>query len=83
MAILKLFQMTATRVSDLQDALLKYSPNYVHFSGHGCTDGICLVNDYDETTIIQNESLKKLFKLFSEDIDCVFLNSCFSEEQQF
>lgn len=77
----EIIKLTATRLSDLQDALLRHSPNFVHFSGHGCKDGICLVDENDLSNVILSEPLAKLFGLFSEDIECVFLNSCYSESQ--
>lgn len=77
----EVIKLTATRIADLQDALLKHAPNFVHFSGHGCSKGICLVDENDLTDIIPNEPLSKLFSLFASEIECVFLNSCYSSEQ--
>ena len=75
-------KFSAVRISDLQDALLNHSPNFVHFSGHGNTTGIALLdNKTDKTQLVQSEPLANLFKLFSNDIACVFLNSCYSESQ--
>ena len=75
-------KFSAVRIKDLQDGLLNYSPHFVHFSGHGNSEGIALLdNQTDKTQIIQSEPLANLFKLFSNDVACVFLNSCFSHEQ--
>ena len=72
---------SAVRVEDLQEALLDNSPHFVHFSGHGTTEGIALLNNQDRAEIVKSEALAKLFKLFSNDVGCVFLNSCYSESQ--
>lgn len=75
-------KFSAVRIHDLQDALLNHSPNFVHFSGHGKNEGIALLeNKTDTTQIVQSQPLANLFKLFSNDIACVFLNSCYSYDQ--
>ena len=75
-------KFSAVRIGDLQNALLKYSPNFVHFAGHGEAEGIVLLdNKTDESCIVKSEPLAYLFKLFSNDIACIFLNSCYSEIQ--
>jgi len=75
-------KVTAVRVKDLQQALLDISPHFVHFSGHGTTEGIALLNNQtDKAEMVQSEPLATLFKLFSNDVACVFLNSCYSESQ--
>ena len=60
--------------------MLNYSPNFVHFAGMGTKQGIALLNNQTkEAQIVESEPLSKLFKMFSNDIACVFLNSCYSE----
>ncbi len=78
----ELIKLSAVRVKDLQDALLYHSPNFIHFSGHGNGDGIALLDNItDKTQLVQSEPLANLFKLFSNDLACVFLNSCYSIKQ--
>lgn len=75
-------KFSAVRIKDFQDSLLNYSPNFVHFSGHGDESGISLLDNHtDLTRVVGNEPLADLFKLFSNDIACVFLNSCYSKKQ--
>lgn len=75
-------KITAVRIKDLQDALLNHSPHFVHFSGHGTNKGIALLDNHTEKTqLVQSEPLANLFRLFSNDVACVFLNSCYSESQ--
>jgi hypothetical protein len=73
---------SAVRVKDLRRALLEYEPAIVHFSGHGSgSDGLILENDSGETQLVSSEALAKLFKQFQQEVQCVVLNACYSEEQ--
>lgn len=70
------------RLDDLLNILLEDTPHFIHFAGHGTDEGIALMDDKTENShIVKNQSLAKLFKLFSNDIACVFLNSCYSKSQ--
>lgn len=72
----------AATIKDLQEILLNYRPNLLHFSGHGSPNGIILWDDdLNNRRTIKSEALSNLFKLFSNEIACVFLNSCYSESQ--
>ncbi|WP_313887394.1 CHAT domain-containing protein [Nodosilinea sp. LEGE 07088] len=72
----------AVRVDDLRRALLKYSPQIVHFSGHGAgTNGIVLENDAGNMDFVSTDALSGLFRLFRDTLQCVFLNACYSEIQ--
>jgi hypothetical protein len=73
-------QEWAVRVSDLQGLLLRFSPDIVHFSGHGQM-GIVLVNDRDEAFEVPAAALAEMFGHFADSIQCVVLNACYSEEQ--
>ncbi|WP_413167386.1 CHAT domain-containing protein [Capilliphycus salinus ALCB114379] len=73
---------SAVRVKDLRRALLEYEPAIVHFSGHGSgTNGLILENDSGETQLVSSEALAQLFKQFQQEVQCVVLNACYSEEQ--
>lgn len=72
---------TATRPNDLRRELLRYKPQYVHFSGHGDTDGIVLENNDGTAQIVKTEALAELFSLFENIVECVILNACYSEAQ--
>ncbi|MFC1991459.1 hypothetical protein ACFLVC_01855 [Chloroflexota bacterium] len=72
----------AVRLSDLQELFLRYKPNIVHFSGHGSTSSeIVLQDDSGAACIVPTEALETLFSEFSNHIQCVVLNSCFSKIQ--
>lgn len=72
----------AVRAKDLRRALLDESPQIVHFSGHGSGEaGIVLENDQGQPQMVGAVALGNLFRLFSEKIECVLLNACYSESQ--
>jgi AAA-like domain/CHAT domain len=72
----------AVRVDDLQPILLDHTPDIVHFSGHGGgSQGLALENELGEMQLVSSTALAGLFKLFKAEVECVFLNACYSEEQ--
>ena len=74
----------AVRPSDLSRALLKQPrPKYLHFSGHG-TNGsgsLCLEDDAGNSEPVSVAALANLIGPISDDISCVLLNACYSENQ--
>jgi len=75
-------QVWATRPSDFRRAMLEFKPNIVHFSGHGAgVEGIAFEDDTGNANFINNEALSGFFKLFSNHVECVLLNACYSEVQ--
>ncbi len=71
----------AVRPDDLRRALLDFHPHIVHFSGHGSEQGIKLENPQGRAQTVNTEALAGLFKLFSDEIECVVLNACYTEIQ--
>lgn len=72
----------AVRVDDLQPILLDHTPQIVHFSGHGGgSQGLALENELGQMQLVSSTALGGLFKLFKANVECVFLNACYSEEQ--
>lgn len=72
----------ALRVEDLRRALLDEEPQFVHFCGHGAGhDGILLEDLVGYLQLVKAEPLANLFKLFSNQVECVILNACYSEVQ--
>ena len=73
---------SAVRVDDLTRFLSHHQPTIVHFSGHGLgTDGLAFEDNSGYTQIVSTQALAKLFDLFQEQVECVLLNACYSEEQ--
>lgn len=72
----------AVRVDDLRRALLDHEPHIVHFSGHGAgRNGLALEDNSGTMKLVSTAALARLFSLFKNEVECVFLNACYSEEQ--
>ena len=70
----------AARPTDITQALLDSTPNIVHFSGHGLDTGeLCFENNLGEMEPVKPDVLADLFKLVSDQTNCVLLNSCYSK----
>lgn len=74
-------KITATRIIDLQQELLDNTPRFLHFSGHGEESGIYLNDTNGDYQLVRTAALANFFSLYSDKIECVFLNSCYSENQ--
>jgi hypothetical protein len=78
----ELKQQWAVRVEDLQEALLRFSPHIVHFSGHGSNTGELLFQDGNgKPQAVSQRALSRLFSILKDNISCVVLNACFSKTQ--
>jgi CHAT domain len=71
----------ATRSRDIQQALLDFKPQIVHFSGHGASqDGLVFEDAIGQEKLVGSAALANLFRLFNR-IECVVLNACYSKFQ--
>jgi hypothetical protein len=71
----------AIRSRDLRRSLLRFSPQIVHFSGHGAgSEGLVLEDEAGYAHCIQAENLAQLLRL-CPTVQCVLLNACYSEVQ--
>jgi WD40 repeat protein len=72
----------ATRPKDIQQAMLDFRPQIVHFSCHGAgQDGLVFEDAIGDAQLISSEALANLFRLFANSVECVVLNACYSEFQ--
>jgi hypothetical protein len=72
----------AARPSDVRRAMLDHKPNIVHFCGHGSgQEGIVFEDNTGNATAVDADTLAGFFKLFADQVECVFLNACYSEVQ--
>ncbi|MDZ8106423.1 MAG: CHAT domain-containing protein [Nostoc sp. DedQUE12a] len=72
----------AVRPKDLWRAMLEVKPQIVHFCGHGMgSQGLVLENDDGNERPATTEALSELFRIFSDRVECVLLNACYSEVQ--
>jgi hypothetical protein len=74
-------QQWAVTIDTLTQALFDESPTIVHFSGHSDESGIILQDDAGQPKVVPTDALSDLFKLFKDTVQCVVLNSCYSEPQ--
>ena len=75
-------QHWAVRISDLQGYLLRHQPDIVHFSGHGSKQSEIILEDtHGHSKPVSARALGKLFGVLKDNIRCVVLNACFSEDQ--
>ncbi len=72
----------AVRARDIIGHMLHYRPHIVHFSGHGSGEaGLAFETDQGRTQVVPTEPLAQMFGHFSDTVQCVLLNACYSEEQ--
>jgi hypothetical protein len=79
-----IFSTGATRIRDIQLAMLDFNPHIVHFCGHGTGErGLVFEDNNSREQIVTSEAIATIFKLFAqkEQLECVVLNACYSEEQ--
>ena len=75
-------QHWAVRVLDIQDCLLRHKPDIVHFSGHGGVPReIILEDNAGNQHPVSVRALSQLFSALRNNIRCVVLNACYSEDQ--
>jgi hypothetical protein len=75
-------QHWAVRVTDLQGLLLRHQPDIVHFSGHGSDASVIMLEDaYGESHPVTVRALSNLFSVLKDNVRCVMLNACYSEQQ--
>jgi hypothetical protein len=75
-------QHWAVRVTDIQGLLLRYQPDVVHFSGHGSPSSEIILEDAQgESRAVPAHALSRLFFVLKDNIRCVVLNACYSENQ--
>jgi hypothetical protein len=74
-------QTWAATPADLQDHLLRYAPQVVHFSGHGDDGALVLEHSLGygnegEHVSVTAQSIAELFSLVGNNVRCVVLNAC-------
>ncbi|MFM8450924.1 MAG: CHAT domain-containing protein [Haliscomenobacter sp.] len=75
---IQLIPRLAVRLADLRTALLETTPAVVHFAGHGCQEGIYLESERGLSSLVSAEALGRLLAVFSDHLQMVVLNCCYS-----
>lgn len=72
----------ATRARDIQQAMLDFKPQIVHFSGHGAgQDGLVFEDATGQEKLVASAALADLFRIYSKRVECVVLNACYTKPQ--
>ena len=68
---------------ELQTQIMRHRPAILHFSGHGNTHGELELHDdtFNGSAPVPGGALTEIFRLLGHDIQCVFLNACYSAYQ--
>ena len=75
-------QQWAVRPGDLSDGLLRFTPQIVHFSGHGNPSGdLVLRADNGSSHPVSIAALADLFAIAGDSVQCVVFNACYSQAQ--
>lgn len=72
----------SARPQDIRRKILRDKPEYIHICGHSVKDEGVIIQDDDADNIqfLNGVILKEFFGLFSDKIQCILLNSCYSSE---
>jgi len=77
-----LSSVEAVRPGDIQQAMLDFKPQIVHFSGHGAGEkGLVFEDEIGNVKMVDGQALADLFSLFEDKVECVLLNACYSDVQ--
>jgi hypothetical protein len=72
----------AVRPLDVLQAINECQPRMVHFSGHGSdTDEIVFQDNAGNAKLVTKEAIVETMAAWSDDIQLVFFNTCFSRAQ--
>jgi energy-coupling factor transporter ATP-binding protein EcfA2 len=70
------------RSQELPELLAEHNPQIVHFCGHGAGEkGLVFQDENGREQFVNTEILARIFKTFSEEINCTVLNACDSDRQ--
>ena len=72
----------AARPDDLLMALNQFSPDVLHFSGHGSPDGgLAFVDEGGRAKLVSSSALTAALRSAGASVQLVVLNACYSEQQ--
>jgi hypothetical protein len=72
----------AVRYRDIHRAILDHSPQIIHFSGHGAgVNGLVFEDETGQAKLIDAKALAEMFELFTDQVECIVLNACYSQKQ--
>ncbi|MEM8891964.1 MAG: hypothetical protein AAGD28_28555 [Bacteroidota bacterium] len=77
----ELAHQMAVTPRQLQESLVKFEPDIVHFTGTANERGVVLENEAGAAKEVRTEDFAGIFKLMAEKISCVLLNMSHSRQQ--
>jgi hypothetical protein len=70
------------RAQELSELIAQHSPQIVHFCGHGAgKQGLVFQDEDGKEQLVSTEVLSRIFKTFSQEVNCTVLNACDSDRQ--
>lgn len=70
----------AVRITELMRSF-KDRPTILHFAGHGEAEGIIISTNDNESLMLNDGTMKRLFKPLKGNTELVLLNNCYSAKQ--
>jgi len=70
----------AIKTRDPRREIIGFEPHIIHFIGHGGKDGLFVEGAGDKARFYASSAMAGLLDLFSEHVECVILNACFTAE---
>ncbi len=74
------FTHRAVRRSELKQLLAQHRPVVVHFSGHGHTRGLALLDEEGMSALLSGEALRRTFEAAGAPTRLAVLNACNTDE---
>lgn len=72
--------IVAARPRDIAQAVLDYSPDILHFSGHGVNGDIVLEDENRQPKVVSLDAIARLLK--AQPVSGIVLNACYSAKNQ-
>lgn len=76
----EIYDIPSCRIRDINQALNRFHPTILHFSGHSDNDGLCFENDQGLSQVVPQEALAGVFRHHTW-LKLVILNSCSAASQ--
>lgn len=76
-----LVSKTGAKLETLTKEMMILTPRFVHFTGHGDSNGIVMEDDNGSTYFVPSDALIQLFEIFKNDVHCVLISACYSFQQ--
>ena len=69
----------AVRTDQIQDHLLNFNPDFVHFSGHGSMGRLYFEDQFGNSVPVSDIALVSVFKMLKGQVTCALFNACYSD----